>query len=76
MSNAPVKNDGARAQDSDRNDLLNAIGARWSKFSKRDLSALETNEDLVSQVVAKYGITTNAAQRDVDAMMDGRSLSP
>ena len=38
MPNALATNNAARAQDSDRNDVLNAIGAKWSKFSKQELS--------------------------------------
>jgi len=74
MSNAPATNHAARSQDSDRNDVLNAIGAKWSKFSKQELSDLKTNDELVTQVVAKYGVEKIAAQRDVDALMNGRNL--
>ena len=62
-------------QDSDRNDVLNAIGAKWSKFSKQELSALKTNDELVAQLVTKYDIEKIAAQRDVDALMNGRNLT-
>ena len=75
MTNAPATNTAARADDSDRNDVLNAIGAKWSKFSKRELSDLKTNDELVTQVVAKYGVEKIAAQRDVDALMNGRNLT-
>jgi hypothetical protein len=74
MSNAPATNNAARAQDSDRNDMLNAIGEKWSKFSKQELSDLKTNDELVTQVVARYGVEKVAAQRDVDALMNGRNL--
>jgi hypothetical protein len=75
MSNALATNNAARSQDSDRNDVLNAIGAKWSKFSKQELSALTTNDELVAQLVAKYDIEKVAAQRDVDALMNGRNLT-
>jgi hypothetical protein len=75
MPNAPATNNAARAQDSDRNDVLNAIGAKWSKFSKQELSELKTNDELVTQVVAKYGVEKIAAQRDVDTLMNGRNLT-
>jgi len=75
MPNAPTTNDAARAQDSDRNDVLDAIGAKWSKFSKQELSDLKTNDDLVTQIVDKYGVGKIAAQRDVDALMNGRNLT-
>jgi hypothetical protein len=75
MSNALATNNAARSQDSDRNDVLNAIGAKWNKFSKQELSALTTNDELVAQLVAKYDIEKVAAQRDVDALMNGRNLT-
>ena len=37
--------------------------------------ALKTNDELITQVAAKYGIEQDAARRDVDALMDGRSLA-
>jgi hypothetical protein len=75
MPNAPATNNAARAQDSDRNDVLNAIGAKWSKFSKHELSELKTNDELVTQIVAKYDVEKIAAQRDVDTLMNGRNLT-
>ena len=75
MPSALATNNAARSQDSDRNDVLNAIGAKWSKFSKQELSALTTNDELVAQLVAKYDIEKVAAQRDVDALMNGRNLT-
>ena len=75
MSNALATNNAARSQDSDRNDGLNAIGAKWRKFAKQELSALTTNAELVAQLVANYDIEKIAAQRDVDALLAGRSLT-
>jgi hypothetical protein len=75
MSNAPATNKAARSEDNDRNDVLNAIGAKWSRFSRQELSDLKTNDELVAQVVAKYGVEKIAVQRDVDALMNGRNLT-
>lgn len=58
-----------------RDNMLGEIGTKWSKFSKQELSALKTNDELVAQVVAKYGIDKNAAQRDVDALLAGRTVT-
>lgn len=74
MSNSPTTNNSARADDGDRNGMLNDIGARWNKFSRQELSDLKTNDELVTQVVARYGVEKMAAQRDVDALMNGRTL--
>ncbi len=50
--------------------VLKEIGAKWSKFSEPELSSLKDRDDLVSQVVAKYGLEKSQAQRDVDALME------
>ena len=54
--------------------MFEEIGAKWSKFSEQDLSALKGNDDLVTQVVAKYGLEKAQAQRDVDALLKGRDI--
>jgi hypothetical protein len=54
--------------------VLKEIGAKWGKFSEQDLSALKGRDDLVSQVVAKYGLEKAQAQRDVDAILKGRQI--
>jgi hypothetical protein len=54
--------------------VLKEIGAKWSKFSEQDLSALKNKDDLVTQVVAKYSLEKVQAQRDVDAVLKGRSI--
>jgi hypothetical protein len=54
--------------------VLKEIGAKWSKFSEQDLSALKSKDDLVTQVVAKYGIEKGVAQRDVDGLLKGRQF--
>jgi hypothetical protein len=54
--------------------VLKEIGVKWSKFSEQDLSALKNKDDVVTQVVAKYGTEKAQAQRDVDALMRGRQI--
>jgi hypothetical protein len=54
--------------------VLKEIGAKWGKFSEHELSALKGNDDLVSQVVARYGLEKAQAQRDVDALLKGRHI--
>ena len=54
--------------------LLKDIGAKWSKFSEQELTALTNKDELVTQVVAKYSIDKAQAQRDVDAVMKGRQI--
>lgn len=50
---------------------LTKIRATWGKFSEQDLSALKSKDDLVTQIVAKYGLEKPQAQRDVDAVLKG-----
>jgi hypothetical protein len=64
------------ATNPDRQDVLNEIALKWSKFSKQDLTNITTNDQLVGEIVKKYGIKIKRAQREVDILMDGRNLSP
>jgi hypothetical protein len=52
--------------------MFEEIGAKWSKFSEQDLSALTGNGGLLNQVVAKNGLEKAQARRDVDALLKGR----
>jgi division protein CdvB (Snf7/Vps24/ESCRT-III family) len=54
--------------------LLKDIGAKWSKFSQQELSALKSKDDLINQVVTKYSLEKAQVQRDVDAVMKGRQI--
>jgi hypothetical protein len=54
--------------------LLKEIGAKWSKFSEHELSSLKNKDDLVTQVVAKYGLEKSVAQRNVDSLVKGRQF--
>ena len=50
------------------------IKAKWDKFSDQELTSLKNRDDLVTQVVAKYGFERPQAQRDVDALLKGREV--
>ena len=54
--------------------VLKEIGAKWNKFSEQDLSAFKNKDDVVTQVVAKYGLDKVQALRDVDALVKGRHI--
>jgi len=54
--------------------ILKEIKAKWGKFEEGDLSALKSRDDLVSQVVAKYGLEKASVQTDVDSLLKGRHL--
>jgi len=76
MTNAPTN----AAADSNGQALLTKqiiikeIRAKWGKFSEDDLSSLKNKDDLVTQRAAKYGLEKSVAQRDVDALMNGRRI--
>lgn len=57
-----------------KGNLLQDIRVKWGKFSEQELDALKSNDDLVTQLVAKYGLAKDAAQRDADAMRKGRDI--
>lgn len=50
------------------------VGAKWNKLSEQALSALKDKDDLVREVVARYGIEKGQAQRDVDSFLQGRQI--
>lgn len=54
--------------------ILKEISSKWGKFSEQDLSALKGNDDLVTQLAAKYGLEKAQAQLDVDAFLKGRHI--
>jgi len=54
--------------------LLKDIRVKWGKFTELELSGLKNNDDLVSHVVAKYGLEKAQAQRDVDKLRAGRNI--
>ncbi len=75
MSKAPAMNHDARADDKERDEVLNAVGARWKRLSRQEILALKTSRELIALVVEKYGVKTTAARRDVEALLEGRSLT-
>jgi len=65
----------ARTQGADvKQALLKDIRVKWGKFSEQEVSAFKDNDDLVSHVVAKYGMEKSQAQREVDQLRAGRNI--
>ena len=54
--------------------LMKDIKVKWGKFTELELSGLKNNDDLVSHVVAKYGLEKAQAQRKVDTLRAGRNI--
>jgi hypothetical protein len=57
-----------------RQSVRREVGARWDRFSEQELSALASRDDLVREVVSRYGIGKSEAQRDVDSVLKGRRI--
>ena len=53
---------------------LTDIRAKWGKFSEDELGALKNNDDLVTQIVAKYSLDKAQAVQDVNAVLKGRQI--
>jgi hypothetical protein len=70
-SNSPAKPETSTGT---RQIVLKDIGAKWSKLSEQDLAAFKNKDDVVTQVVAKYGLEKAQAQRDVDTVMNGHQI--
>ena len=58
----------------DQGDPSQGDRRKWSKFSEQELSALKNKDDLVTKIVAKYALAKSQAQRDVDALLQGRQI--
>jgi hypothetical protein len=57
-----------------KRDLFDEIWAKWNNFTEQELSSLEGNDDLVSQVALKYRLDKSQAQQDVNDLLNGRHL--
>ncbi len=64
------------ANDTDRQDISRRDRREMGKDSPgRSFSNLTTIDQLVGQIVIKYGAKKEAAQRQVDMLMDGRNFT-
>ena len=76
MDNSTATDTSAKSNLPDQNKLavMKDIRAKWSHFSEQEVSTLKGKADLVTQVVAKYGLEQAQAQREVDAVLKGRQI--
>ena len=74
MENSAATNSNSAPQNTDKSAVMKEICAKWSKFSEQDVAAIKGKADLVSQVVAKYGLPQIQAQSEVDALLKGRQV--
>jgi uncharacterized protein YjbJ (UPF0337 family) len=61
-------------QDTTRQAVNKEIQSKWNKFSDADLATIKGRDELVTQVVSKYGQEKDQVQRDVDALLKGRTM--
>jgi hypothetical protein len=54
--------------------LAKDIHAKWDKISDVEASGMKQTSDLVSQVQAKYSLSSEQAQKDVNVWANGRSF--
>jgi hypothetical protein len=54
--------------------LQKDIRTKWDKFSEIDVGALKSEDDLVLQIVAKYGVDQTKAEADATALLNGRTF--
>ncbi len=54
--------------------ILTDIRSKWGKFSEDELGALKSNDDLVTQIAAKYSLDKTQASQDVNAVLKGRQI--
>jgi hypothetical protein len=75
LENSTTANSNAAPQNIDqKNAVMKEICSKWSKFSEQDVTAMKGKDDLVSQVVTKYGFPQTQAQTEVDALLKGRQI--
>jgi hypothetical protein len=75
MANAPLSAaSNAAAAAATRQIVLKEVGAMWGKFSEQELSGLEGDDDLVTQIMAKYGAGRGEAYHQVDRLLKGRHV--
>ena len=74
MANAPLgAASNAAAAAARRQIVLNEVGAMWGKFSEA-LSGLKGDDDLVTQIMAKYGAGRSEAQHKVARLLNSRHI--
>ena len=75
MSTGGATSDDVPQDDSERDALLNALVSKWRRFTWRELYGFENSDELVAQIVARYGVKQDVARRDVDILLNGRTLN-
>lgn len=54
--------------------LAHDIRGKWDKFSEIEVGALNSDDDLINQVAAKYAVSVDQAKSDVTTLLAGRTI--
>ena len=68
------ENHAVRGSDDASAAMRSEIGKKWGKFDEAEVKGLKSNDDLVTQLAAKYGLDAKQAQKQVDDLANGRQL--
>ncbi len=68
------ENHAVRGSDDASSAMRSEIGKKWGKFDEAEVKGLKSNDDLVTQLAAKYGLDAKQAQKQVDDLANGRQL--
>ena len=55
--------------------LLMDIHITWSRLTREEVAALGDLDELVTLLIARYGLAAETARRDVDVLLGGRTLT-
>jgi len=50
------------------------IGERWERLNVQEIIDFRNSDDLVAELVAKYGLARDIAERDAAAVVRGRAF--
>jgi hypothetical protein len=65
---------GGQMMGSGKRTLRQDIHVKWNKFTEQEVGNFKSNDDLVTHLVARYGLTRDTAQHDADTLRAGRDI--
>ena len=55
--------------------LLMDIHITWARLTREEVASLRDRDELVTLLVARYGLAAETARRDIDTLLGGRTLA-
>ena len=74
MAYAENENDIMSTPNKSASAMRTEIETKWGKFDAQEIVALKSNDDLVAQLMSKYGLDKAEAIREVEAFARDRRL--